>query len=72
MVAHHKELHRKLEWLIDLLSAHHMKGDSGKEHDAAGPSRVEERESEMEDCGCGALFPINRCGKEPKTTPFPP
>ena len=57
MVAHHEELHRKLESLIDLLSAQHMKGDDRKGHDANGPSCVEERESEMEDRGLWSTIP---------------
>ena len=56
MVAHHEELHCKLESLIDLLSAQHMKGDGGKGHNAC-PSCVEERESEIEGRGLWSTIP---------------
>ena len=57
MEAHHKELHRKLDSLIDLLSAQHIKGYDKKGYDGASPSRVEERELEMEDRGLWSTIP---------------
>ena len=55
--AHHEELNCKLYLLIDLLSNQHIKGDGMKGHNVVGPSRMEERDSEVDGRGLWSTLP---------------